>query len=70
MSKRNFILYDGRAAHGMGTDDALVLDICDTLVEARHEAKAGRWGEVACYSYDLDGNKLVDEKFEFNHFDK
>ena len=66
---KSFILYDGRAAHGMGTEDASVLDVCDTLSEARRRAMTGMWGAVACYSYTLSGKELTDESFEFDHFD-
>lgn len=69
-AKRQFILYDGRAADGLGTDEAAVLCTAETLAEARDDAGTGEWGAVACYSYGLDGNKLIDERFEFNHFDE
>ncbi len=69
MSKRQFILYDGRASHGMGTEDSIVLCTCETLKEAKYDARIGEWGVVACYSYAFSGKELTDEKFEFNHFD-
>ncbi len=69
-AKRQFILYDGRAAYGRGTDDATVLCTCETLAEAKYDARTGGWGAIACYSYDLDGTELIDEKFEFNSFDE
>ena len=67
MSSRFYILYDGRAAHGTGTDDATVLDTAESIKEARRIAYSGDHGEeVAVYSYARDGKKLTDGQFEFN----
>ncbi len=66
MDKRVFMLFDSRAAHGMGTEDALVLDTAEALAEARREAARGDHGPVAVYSYRLEGKNMVDERFEFH----
>ena len=64
--KRAYILYDSRAADGMGTDDASVLVACESNEEAL--SYRGEYGGMACYSYREDGKNLVDEKFEWNWF--
>jgi len=73
MSKRIFILYDDRAAApGSNTDDASVLEVCESNEEAL-EAR-GDYGGMACYSYDVkkmpDGqtDHLINEQFEWNWF--
>lgn len=68
MSDRLYILYDSRACGG-DTEDASVLTVCESDGEARNE-HGGLWGAVACYSYAHDGNKLVDERLEWNWFPK
>ena len=68
--KRKYILYDDRACGG-STDDASVLEMCDTNEEAC-EAK-GKHGNMACFSYDilktLNGqpDRLINEEFEWNY---
>lgn len=66
MAERKYILYDDRAAHGMGTEDASILEVCDSDEEAC-EAKDD-YGGMACYSYATKGDQLVDERFEWNWF--
>lgn len=68
MNGRQWILYDGRAVAGRGTDDAQVLVCCDSDREAR--SYAGDFGsEMACYSYRIVGDQLVDERHEWDWFD-
>ena len=66
MSNRQYILYDDRAAHGDGTEDASVLVVCDDNEEALDYR--GDFGGMACYSYAVDGKNLIDERFEWNWF--
>jgi hypothetical protein len=58
-----FILFDARAAGGVGTDNASVacVCVCDTESEARDDAK--HRGSVACYQYDQKGKNLVNERW-------
>lgn len=49
-----FVVYDGRACGGRGTDRAQVMVACETLEEAR--SFNGDFGEVAIYSYEDDGS--------------
>jgi hypothetical protein len=72
MSDRTFILYDGRAADGSGTEDASVLVVCEDNEEALEYR--GDFGDMACYSYAVkktpegQHDELVDEQFEWNWF--
>lgn len=51
MSREHWILYDGRACGGPGSDSdsAVVLVSCDSDEEAR--SYAGHFGHMACYFY-------------------
>jgi hypothetical protein len=64
--KRTYILYDSRAADGMGTDEASVFVVCETEKEAI--SYCGDFGGMACYSYKDDGKNLTDERHEWNWF--
>jgi len=64
MSKKLYILYDGRACGNNGTDDALVL--CTAQSEAEALQDADMFGETACYSYDAKGKTLTNEKWEWD----
>jgi len=70
--ERVYLLYDDRAARGVGTEDAIVFDCCTSDTEAC-EAK-GEYGGMACYSYlkkkksDGEPDELVDERFEWDWF--
>lgn len=66
MSDRKYILYDDRAAHGSGTEDASILVFCEDNEEALDYR--GDFGGMACYSYHYDEGNLTDEKFEWNWF--
>jgi len=63
---KQYIIYDARAING--TDEATVMECCDTLDEAIESAPD--YGEGCCiYSYDIEPNKtndgtLVNEQFE------
>ncbi len=50
--RKHWILYDGRASGGPGSDSdaAVVLVSCDSDKEAR--SYAGDYGDMACYTYD------------------
>lgn len=63
---RRFILFDGRACNGVGTDDATVLMSCNSEAEA-HREKTEFGDASACYSYKEEGNKLTDEKWEWDY---
>ena len=75
MPRREFILFDGRATGGQGTEDALALLSCQTRQEAWREASM--YSECACYSYEIgvvafvhDSQvaELTDERWEFDHW--
>ena len=63
--QRQYILYDGRACAGQGTGDASVLVVCESNEEA--EDHKGDYGQMACYSYRVDGKNLVDERWEWDY---
>lgn len=63
---RLFILYDDRAADGLGAAEASVLVACGSNREAK--SYRGDFGGMACYSYRDEGGKLSDERFEWNWF--
>lgn len=63
---RVYVVYDGRAKGGAGTDAATVLGTYDSLAHVQSEAKTG-----ACYSYAPEANgegktTLLDETWEFD----
>lgn len=69
MSKRAYILYDGRAQANQGTEDAVILVACSSNKEAR--SYAGEYGDMACYSYREhgdweEGDTLIDEQWEWD----
>ena len=68
---RIWILYDGRACGGVGTEDAMVLVACTSEKEAK--SYKGDFGDMACYSYseivENGKNMLVDEKWEWDYND-
>ena len=72
-ARLQFVLYDGRACGGAGTEDSVVFAICDSEEEARsYQGLFGEWA-MACYSYRVlpplssGGNeRLVDEKWEWD----
>lgn len=78
MSKRAmWILYDSRAAAGVGTEDAIVLVAChagngDPEKEAR--SYGDMYGAMSCYSYvekKTPGDapdRLVDERWEWDWY--
>lgn len=56
-----YIVYDERAII-MDTEDASVMVACESLEEAR--SYRGQFGlRCAIYSYDVDGEDLVNEQF-------
>jgi hypothetical protein len=60
-----WILYDGRASLGRGTDRAAVLVACDSKAEARGSVRG--YGASACYSYAVKGRDvLADERWEWD----
>lgn len=60
--KRTYVLYDSRAADGLGTDEATVLVVCES--DQRAKSHKGGFGGMACYSYADDGKQLTDERHE------
>jgi len=64
---RLYLIYDGRAAGGQGTEDAMVMVASGNSEEdARKDAK--EHGDISsCYSYK-DGDKLTDEKWEWDWY--
>jgi len=67
VTPRRYILYDARAWNGEGTDAALVLVSCDNNKEAK--SYKGEYGGMACYSYQVNGKKLEDERWEWDYSD-
>ena len=65
--KRSYILYDSRACGVQGTEDACVLVSCESDEEA--QSHKGDFGSMACYSYEIKGNELVDERWEWDYWD-
>lgn len=65
---RNWILYDGRACCSQGTEDASVLVACSSNGEAK--SYKGDYGAMACYSYKVNRNTLIDERWEWDWFPK
>lgn len=64
MTERLWILYDERACSG-DTERAAVLSSSIDEREAKKDAKMFAC-PLACYSYRIDGDALVDEKWEWN----
>lgn len=63
MMSRMFIIYDGRACGGAGTDDAAVCDTATSDREARSRARSGDYGaSVACFSYRTDQPGIMDDE--------
>jgi hypothetical protein len=65
-NKRMYIAYDGRAAGGLGTEDACVLEVLGDFKSdhaAVRECVKNGWEEAAIYSYLATGAKLSDEQF-------
>ncbi len=60
--RKLFIVYDERAM-SMNTDDAAVLCTARSLKEARHDVRT-MFPRGVIYSYDTDGDALVNEQFE------
>jgi len=62
--KRMWLLYDGRACGGVGTDRAICLVAC---ISNRQAKRYRTWyGSCACYSYAEDGENLTDERWEWD----
>tara|TARA_Y100000034_G_scaffold73777_1_gene88720 strand:+ start:711 stop:947 length:237 start_codon:yes stop_codon:yes gene_type:complete len=70
-TKKQFILYDGRATPD-GPGDASVLVCCDDDQEAC--SYKGDFGGMTCFSYDVqeqpgcNPDRLINEQFEWNWF--
>lgn len=58
---KKYIIYDGRANSGF-TFDASILCVADSLEEAKEDLK-GYPSDSCIYSYDVEGNQLVNEEF-------
>ncbi len=61
MSEKLFIIYDERAVLGE-TDDAAVLCTAKSLKEARQDVRT-MFPRGAIFSYDVQGEELVNEEF-------
>ncbi len=66
MEERVYLLWDGRAADGSGTEYANCLEHC--LSDAEACKAKGDYGAMACYSYRENDGELTDERFEWNWF--
>lgn len=65
--KRRYIIYDERAM--LDVDEAEVLGVCDSLSEAKRDAKELGYNAVI-YSYRVEGDTLVDEQYEWSSFNE
>ena len=63
---RVYILYDSRAAGGVGTEEASVLVACDDEEEAK--SYQGEFDAMSCYSYCDKNGQLTDEQFEWDWY--
>ena len=68
MNKKNriYIIYDGRAREN--TENATILETCDTLKEAIEDCKLFLHPfscDPVVYSYDNSGECLTDEQLEY-----
>ena len=59
-----WVLFDGRACGGVGTDSAAVLVSCDSDNEAR--SYAGDYGTMACYRYRVEGSGPASEQWAWD----
>jgi hypothetical protein len=67
--EKKYILYDGIAHAGMGTDNANILCVCSSNKQAK--SYKGGFGSMACYSYDVDSkneNELINEQWEWDYY--
>lgn len=56
-----FLVYDGRACGGIGTDNATVMVVCESLKEARNCQED--YGQCAIYEYEDRNGTLVNEQW-------
>ena len=62
--ERIYLLYDGRACGGVGTDDAICVEACGEQ-DACFES-APHYDDCACYSFHAEGRELSDERWEWD----
>lgn len=53
----------------LDVDEASVLGVCDSLSEAKSDAKDLGYN-VVIYSYRVEGDKLVDQQYEWSSFNQ
>jgi len=63
MSNRVYLIYDGRAS-SVNTDNALVMEICSSLNEAKRNMRSYGRGCVI-FSYEEINSALTDEHWEY-----
>ena len=62
-NSRVYILYDSRAAGGVGTEEASEITFCNNEEEAK--SCRGQFRGMSCYSY-LDNDQLTDQRWEWD----
>jgi hypothetical protein len=63
-----YVLYSEKACGNRGTEHAVVFVSCDSMKEAK--SYKGQFGSMACYSYDKEDGKLVNERWEWDYYPK
>lgn len=61
---RLWVLYDGRSRGGVGCEDATVLVSASSEKEARKDARM--FPDSACYSHLIEGDQLIDDRWEWD----
>jgi len=64
--KKIYIIYDGRGITKEQLDDATILEICESLKEAKEAIKD--YGSCCIWSYDEDVDKLINPVKEGSYF--
>lgn len=62
--KEMYVIYDSRACCSGDTDNALCLETCETLEEAKESAEGWQdfYGGCALYKYDVVKNAMINEE--------
>ena len=69
MSKKQYVIYDARAAGAMGTEDAQVYCTASTLSEAKGDVRS-MFPDGEIYEYDLVNNEVINERWIPRNYQK